>query len=105
MEHRDAPPSGTENPRLPSARPREADRPALPAPGPARPGRRRFDCRRIARRSAIVLGVSLGSYLFYLSARAARSWLAAQPAYQVPFRAIELEPPPPPWYRGGASGF
>ncbi len=33
------------------------------------------------------------------------SWLGDQPDYQVPFRSITLEPPPPSWYRGGTTAF
>jgi hypothetical protein len=47
----------------------------------------------------------VGSSLAYLGARAARSWLGAQPEYRLPFQAIKLDPPPPSWYRGGAAAF
>jgi hypothetical protein len=32
-------------------------------------------------------------------------WLHNQPVYQTNFSAIELDPPPPDWYRGGSAGF
>ena len=54
---------------------------------------------------AILGGVLVGSYMVYLASRAAHSWLSDQPAYQLPFRAIVLDPPPPSWYRGGPAGF
>ena len=36
---------------------------------------------------------------------ALHAWLGEQPAYQVPFASIVLDPPPPGWYRGGSAGF
>jgi hypothetical protein len=41
-------------------------------------------------------------------AEAWRGWVRAvdrQPAYQLSYREIDLKPPPPPWFRAGASGF
>ncbi|MBV8488540.1 MAG: hypothetical protein JO161_09705 [Planctomycetaceae bacterium] len=32
-------------------------------------------------------------------------WLQRQPEYQLRFLDIELSPPPPPWFRGGAEAF
>jgi hypothetical protein len=54
---------------------------------------------------AIVLVVLLCSSLVFLASRTARSWLAEQPEYQLPFESIALDPPPPSWYRGGRTGF
>jgi hypothetical protein len=53
-------------------------------------------------RSLVIL---VGVCIVYLSAGAARSWLGDQPAYQLPFREIVLDPPPPSWYRGGSFAF
>jgi hypothetical protein len=47
----------------------------------------------------------IGSYLGILALRAAVAWLGEQPAYQIPFREIQLDPPPPSWYRGGREAF
>lgn len=47
----------------------------------------------------------IGSYLGILTIRAAVAWLGEQPVYQIPFREIQLDPPPPPWYRGGRGAF
>ncbi len=43
--------------------------------------------------------------LFSNGLESARAWLHRQPQYRVPFRAIRLDPPPPPWLRGGAPVF
>jgi hypothetical protein len=59
--------------------------------------------RTRARIAAIVLVSALVG--FYLAYRAGLGWLADQPTYQVEFRAIELDPPPPTWYRGGKARF
>jgi hypothetical protein len=43
-----------------------------------------------------------------LGTQAARSVIAyvhAHPSYQLSFREVVLDPPPPPWFRGGASAF
>jgi hypothetical protein len=71
------------------------------------PGRRgrRLDPVRLA--AAVVLAVAT-LWLGVLGARrgavAVRAWLHAQPAYQVRFDAIALDPPPPDWLRPGANG-
>jgi hypothetical protein len=36
--------------------------------------------------------------------RASLAWLRLQPAYQIEFASIRLDPPPPRWVRTGASG-
>jgi hypothetical protein len=54
---------------------------------------------------AILSGIAVVSYLGYWAVGAALAWLGDQPAYQVPFRSIVLDPPPPHWYRGGSAAF
>lgn len=48
----------------------------------------------------LVLGVLISSF-----AASARRWLEHQPAYQLSFSDIQLDPPPPPWYLGDRSVF
>lgn len=48
----------------------------------------------------LVLGLLISSV-----AGSARRWLEHRPQYQLPFREIELDPPPPPWYLGDRSIF
>jgi hypothetical protein len=50
---------------------------------------------------ALTLTVAASIALANLAAR----WLREQRDYQLPFRAITLDPPPPPWYRGEAGVF
>jgi hypothetical protein len=52
----------------------------------------------------LVVGI-LAAYLGSLGIRFAVAWLGAQSAYQIPFRDIRLDPPPPTWYRGGTEAF
>lgn len=104
-EHREPPSGLAEGQRTRSAAPPAPDRLALPAPGPAPPRLSRLDRRRARRWVAVALGGLLTSGLIYAVARAVGSWLADQPTYQLPFRSIRLEPPPPRWYRGGAAAF
>ncbi len=73
----------------------------LPAPGGERPDRPRI----LARLAWILAALAIGSWALFFLARSARNWLAAQAAYQISFRSIELIPPPPSWYRGGPEGF
>jgi hypothetical protein len=106
MEHR-------ESPRMVTA----DGRPLDPRGEPARDGRRftRFVSLPVERRLvlsrlglATVLGlVGLAALTLVgseLVGRAVR-WLHAQPQYQTTFDAIELEPPPPPWFQGGRPVF
>lgn len=48
----------------------------------------------------LVLGLLISSF-----AASARRWLEHQPAYQLSFGDIQLDPPPPPWYLGDRSVF
>jgi hypothetical protein len=105
MEHREPPPNDAEGPRIRRAAPLESDRLALPAPDSPRSGRPAIDRARAAAAVIILSAVLLGSYLGILAIRAAIAWLGDQPAYQIPFREIQLDPPPPPWYRGGSEAF
>jgi hypothetical protein len=50
---------------------------------------------------AIGLALAAAVTLTDLAAR----WLREQKDYQLPFREITLDPPPPAWYRGGARAF
>jgi hypothetical protein len=70
-----------------------------------RPDRIGIDRRRAAIAVAAVIVCLIGLYLVERAGSAARQWLADQPAYQLDFRAIELIPPPPSWYRGGTARF
>jgi hypothetical protein len=56
--------------------------------------------RRIALGLAAVLGLGCTGWLAVLSGF---SWLSRQSPYQLPFKRIQLVPPPPPWFRGGAD--
>jgi hypothetical protein len=105
MEHREPPPMVAGDSRTRSVASTASDRLALPPPARPHPNRLEMVRRRAILWLAIVLGVVLCSYLVYVAARAARSWLGDQPEYQLAFREILLEPPPPSWYRGGPSGF
>lgn len=55
----------------------------------------------LAGAGAVVLIVVLGS----ATVRSLSGYLHRQPAYQFEFRRIELQPPPPSWFRGGAAAF
>src|SRR5690348_18368455 len=105
MEHREPPSVDAEDPRIRRAAPIGPERLALPppdAPGSRRP---RIDRARSAVAVVVLSLALLGSYLGILAIRAAVAWLGEQPAYQIPFREIQLDPPPPPWYRGGREAF
>lgn len=105
MEHREPPPDGKEDSRIRSVAPAASDRHARPILSLPRPGQPFLTRPRARLGFALIVGVLIASYLAYLGARSARSWLSDQPAYQLPFRSIVLDPPPPSWYRGGAPGF
>lgn len=105
MEHREPPPIRAGDSRPRSVAPDESDRFPFPPLGLPRPARVGSDRRRMAIGAALLLAAITGLSLAYLAARAARSWLADQPSYQIPFRDIVLDPPPPSWYRGGSAGF
>jgi hypothetical protein len=67
--------------------------------------------RRLSR-VRIVLALGLAGVLIYLLSlagmvglRSLRSFVHEQPEYQLNFNEIELDPPPPAWYRGGAKQF
>jgi hypothetical protein len=80
-----------------------------------RPRLRRFDFARAERhldfpRLALTVllataAVVVVGYLVTRLSRSAVDWLHHQPQYQLRFLDIELKPPPPPWFRGGAEGF
>ena len=105
MEHREPPPEDAEDPRIRRAAPSGPDRLALPAPDSPPTGRPAIDPARSTLAVAILAVALLGSYLGILAIRAAVAWLGDQPAYQLPFRDIQVDPPPPPWYRGGREAF
>jgi hypothetical protein len=105
MEHREPSRTIAEDPASRFAAPSSPRR--LEAPRPESPPPRRIPIARTRAgiAAAIVVGVLVGLYLGYRALCAARKWLADQPAYQLDFGAIELDPPPPPWYRGGTRRF
>jgi hypothetical protein len=88
------------------------DRSTTRDPGPARPGpdSPRSGSRRLAPHRLAAAGIVLVLATAVLvaggrhAANLARNWLAAQPAYLVPFREIQLDPPPPPWIKSGPRG-
>lgn len=72
----------------------------------APPGVRRLALSRVA--LAALAGVGVLVLLAALGSFAARSLpeiLNRQPVYHFAFRDIVLDPPPPPWYRGGSRAF
>lgn len=94
-----------ESPRL---APRAAGSPTAPLALPApRPGPRRptFPRRRLLLAAGLLGGGTLAAYVAHRARTALDSWLGDDPRYQVPFRSIVLDPPPPDWYRGGAPAF
>lgn len=94
-----------ESPRL---APRAAGSPTAPLALPApRPGPRRptFPRRRLLLAAGLLGGGTLAAYVAHRARPALDSWLGDDPRYQVPFRSIVLDPPPPDWYRGGAPAF
>lgn len=98
-----------ESPRL---APRAAGPVAGPSPGPlALPAPSRaprpsaFPRRRFLLAAGILGGATLAAYAAHRARPALDSWLGDDPRYQVPFRSIVLDPPPPGWYRGGAPAF
>ncbi len=109
MEQRQPPRIPPEDPRLASrAAGLAAGSPssplALPAPSPAsRP--RTFPRRRLLLAAVGGGGATLAAYVAHRARPALDSWLGDDPGYQVPFRSIVLDPPPPGWYRGGAPAF
>jgi hypothetical protein len=83
-------------------------------PATASDGTRRFApivaaprVRRLALMRIVLAGVSLILSIASVVtlANLAAQWLAEQQDYRLPFREITLDPPPPPWYRGGARVF
>jgi hypothetical protein len=104
MEHREPPRIVAEDPRTHPAAPDVHGRLAPTPLSLPRPGRTALDRVRLRLVVRIALGL-LGSYLVYRAGVAAVEWLGDQPAYEVPFRSIVLDPPPPPWYRGGSAEF
>jgi hypothetical protein len=62
-------------------------------------GRRRPSGRRIALAAAAASGVLLALAALYHLAAHAVGWLHRQPAYELAFSEIVLEPPPPPYIR------
>lgn len=69
-------------------------------------GQRPLDRKRVlwaglAVLAALAATVLVGKELLHL----AMKWLHQQPEYQLRFLDIELSPPPPAWFRGGAEAF
>ncbi len=104
-DHRQPPPIAGPDGHGPSVAPAAKAPLALPMPHLAVARRLGINRRRVSAAIAIILaGIVLGA-TGYQAVQYARRGLAAQPAYQFPFRAIALEPPPPDWYRGGTPHF
>jgi hypothetical protein len=105
MEHREPPRIAT------------ADEPAHEAGGDPVRGRRfaRFvtppSVRRLSRTRIVLALVAGAALLYFLSLaglyglRSLRMFVHRQAEYQLKFGDIELDPPPPAWYRGGANRF
>ncbi len=111
MEQRQPPRIPPEDPRLASkaaglaAGPPSGSGPlALPPPSPAQ-RRPAFPRRRLLMAAGILGGGTLAAYAAHRARPALDSWLGDDPRYQIPFRSIVLDPPPPDWYRGGAPAF
>ncbi len=104
MEHRDPPRSAAEDARTGAAAHGVQGRLERTSMALPRPIRRGFDRDRV--RLAVWLASGLiGAILAYRAGIAAVAWLGDQAAYQLPFRSIVLDPPPPAWYRGGSVQF
>ncbi len=104
-EHREPPRTAAEDHSTSSVAPALRGPLALPPPIASRIGPHAFDRRRAIRVLAILSVLVLCTYLGYRAMLALHAWLGEQPAYQVPFASIVLDPPPPGWYRGGSAGF
>jgi hypothetical protein len=105
MEHREPPRTIAEDRASRSAAesaPRQLEAPRPGLPGPAR---LQIDRTWAVIAVSVFIGAVVGLYLAYRAVNGARTWLAEQPAYQLAFTEIELDPPPPAWYRGGAARF
>jgi hypothetical protein len=105
MEHREPPGTIVEDRARRSAAetvPRQLE---APRPEPTGPGRPEIGRTRAAIAVSIVIGALVGLYLVYRAVNASQDWLAEQPAFQLDFTAIELDPPPPTWYRGRTARF
>jgi hypothetical protein len=105
MEHR-------ESPRIGRVDDRAGD--AVTGPAPSRrfarlvasPAVRRLAVNRVGLAvvaSIAILGLVVAAGT--LARRSASEFLQRQPEYQLAFKEIALEPPPPAWYRGGTEGF
>ena len=91
----------TQSPHEPEER-RTRRFPRLLAP----PAARRLSPTRLALTAVGILSLFISfSYLGYLAWARSIGWLHQQPAYSVEFGEIVLDPPPPPWFRGGAEAF
>ena len=72
----------------------------------ASPTVRRLSPTRLALTSVGVLALLFSiPYLGYLTWARSVRWLYQQPSYSVEFGDMILDPPPPPWFRGGREGF
>jgi hypothetical protein len=105
MEHRDPSRSAGEDPRTGAVAHGVQGRLEPPQMALPRPSRRGLDRGRMLRLAVWLVAGLIGAVLAYRAGIAAVAWLGEQPAYQVPFRSIVLDPPPPTWYRGGSAGF
>lgn len=70
------------------------------------PSERHLDKTRIiAAGFAFLVAVGLLGYLGLQGGRGAIDWLRGQPEFQIEFRNIQLQEPPPDWFRGGPDSF
>ncbi len=105
MERREPPRTTSEHQESPSAA--RTSTPALEPPRLSLRRPNRFPLDRAGAGIAItaIIGIAFGLYVAYRAKCALVAWLADQPAYQLEFRSIVLDPPPPSWYRGGAARY
>jgi hypothetical protein len=96
MDHR-------EPPRIVDAEgtPRRRFARLVPPPAARRPALARLGIAALGGAVALALVVAVGAHAL----RAVVAWLHGQPSYQLDFRDITLDPPPPSCYRWGARGF
>jgi hypothetical protein len=105
MEHRDPPRYSVEDARTGADAHGVQGRLESPRMALPRPLRLRFDRGRMLRFAIWLSAGLIGAVLIYRAGVGTVTWLGDQPAYQIPFRSIVLDPPPPAWYRGGSAQF
>jgi hypothetical protein len=67
---------------------------------------KRFAPHRLALGAVAAVAVlALAAALGTQAVRSVIAYVHAHPSYQLSFREVVLDPPPPPWFRGGAEAF